>query len=188
MQFPSAQEICIILLALTNHLCSGCCSACTRPAQGGSTSAAGHLTGMWLCCRDWCRGHRLALWLPGTLTAGIYTLGNGVSIAFKQQIWRKAGLVHPQTSVQESCLYFSSTYFYCCKAIPRRSVRCTRISSWEPDATYTKHYCTLGVGAVSTAERNSMKGLWQETWTAAQNAKICQTSWALIRETKISLG
>lgn len=30
MQFSAAQEICIILLALSNHLCSGCCSACRR--------------------------------------------------------------------------------------------------------------------------------------------------------------
>lgn len=103
-------------------------------AQGGNTSATWHIMGMYLCCRYWCRGHGLALWLLHTLPAGIYTLGRwGMNCSELQEMLLNTKFEEKfidKPSVQESRLYFSSTWFCVVKWYLR--------SSWDLGATYTK--------------------------------------------------
>lgn len=160
MQFLSAQEICIILLVLSKHPCSGCCSACRGRrcicslAHFGGACLQGLLQGLALpgaaqCpnCRDLHSGQR------------------GMNRPHLQEILVRSNWVksraNPATNHQcekVACISAAPSFMYY-KVVLKRAC-------WDPGVSYTKFLLhTVCKWWEWRTGRHSWKKLYQGTLT-----------------------
>lgn len=150
-----------MLLALSKHPCSGCCSACRRR---WCICSLVHFQGVWLqglvqgACTGWdCSVHQLQ---GSTLQAQGAWIAQTCRKCFLEAIWvksRASPATHHQCK-KVSCISTAPSFMYY-KVVLRRA-------HWDPGVTYSKSLlCTVCKWWEWRTGRHSWKKLYQGALT-----------------------